>query len=63
MRARLADVSFPALKDARKGYKFLKTSSFWKFLTDYDELSFSFKFFPCFFLVYSSAALGFYFSH
>ena len=61
VRARFADDSFPALKDVRTHYKFLKRSNFWKF-SHVMMIVFCFKFFLVFFLMYSSAALGFYFS-
>ena len=60
VRARFAGDSFPALKDART-HKFWRQAAFGNF-SCYDEFFFVSSSSLCFFLIYSSATLGFYFS-
>ena len=50
---------FPPSRMHTQVKNFWRQAAFKKF--SYYEFSFSFKFFPCFFSIYSSAALGFYF--
>ena len=61
VRARFADEVFPPSRTRAHIKNFWKQAAFGDF-SCYDEDFSYFKLFPFFFLIYSSAALGFYFS-